>query len=196
MNTVTAPDDAMDNPPPAGKDKTDVGNICYRWWQRSLSSETGRGRAARARLRNAASPVEAALIEETFELYNELRKAQDRKPDAETLALIAISLARIKKDTEQKAAERFGRKNGDTRRLSELRFQRLVRTPDPAELIAPLRRALAVIDNCANIRALARDLYYWNEDTRIRWCFQYYAPGSEAPAANDKTTSEQEETAS
>ncbi len=202
MNTATVPGAAKENPAPEGKDKNDdVGDVCYRWWRQALGPETGRGRAARARLRKAASAVEAIQVEETFELY----KALDRKPDTETLALIAISLAQIKENTAQKAAERFGRKNGDTRLLSDLRFQRLVRTPDPAELVTPLRRALKVIDDRANICDLARDLYYWNEETRIRWCFEYYGggpvPTNETHPApehteTDKTKANKEETAS
>jgi CRISPR system Cascade subunit CasB len=68
-----------------------------------------------------------------------------------------------------------------------MRFQTLIRTEKPADLIRPLRRALIQIDQSANVAALARDLFYWGEATRNRWCFDYYGAAVTAPEPVEET---------
>ncbi|HEC90789.1 MAG TPA: type I-E CRISPR-associated protein Cse2/CasB [Alphaproteobacteria bacterium] len=167
MNTTTQPDTAP----------KDVGAICHKWWRTYLNKDTGGGRAARAKLRRASTPVEALAIAEVHGLY----AALDRNIAPDRLSLIATALAQLEAD-DKTAARRFGGKGGgDNRVLSEPRFQNLVRATDPAALIVPLRRALTIIDKRADIRRLAGDLYYWSEKVRTRWCFDYYGASAAGP---------------
>lgn len=150
----------------------DVGKAAYGWWHEALG-DTGKGRAARARLRKAASPVEALEQEATHELHARLGRALSARAD--TLALIAVALANLRESAAEPAAAQMAGQ------VSALRFQRLVRVEAPGELIVPLRRALVQIEGKANVSALARDLFYWSDAVRTRWCFSYYGAGFAAP---------------
>lgn len=162
------------------------GQIACNWWRENITCESGACRAARAKLRRAATPAEALAIPEPHRLYAALNK----KVAPDTLALIATSLAWIEKHESSKnsIAEAFGRKTGDVRALSELRFQRLIRTETPAGLIPPLRRALTVVKKTADVARLAADLFYWDERTRTKWCFDYYGAPAAAPATPEEDT--------
>lgn len=149
----------------------DIGNLAAAWWHNALS-DTGPGRMNRARLRRCETPAEALAIEATHSLHAALGGKLTHRAD--TLALIAVSLANLRENHGKTAPERMG----DS--LSALRFQTLIRTENPGDLIRPLRRALAQIDHAANVAALARDLYWWSEQTRARWAFAYY--GAALPA--------------
>ena len=75
----------------------------------------------------------------------------------------------------------LGRKEagpGGSRALSELRFQRLLRTSGPEFGIA-LRRALPAAGMTCNVGKLGSDLLDWDqpvsgERVRNRWCFDYF----------------------
>lgn len=150
----------------------DVGKAAYGWWAEVLGN-TGKGRAARARLRKAATPVEALEIEATHELNARLGGTLIARAD--TLALIAVALANLSESMAEPAAARMAG------RVSALRFQRLVRIEAPGDLIVPLRRALVQVEGKANVSTLARDLFYWSDAVRTRWCFSYYGAGFAAP---------------
>lgn len=167
-------------------DKTDIGAAAAHWWRTALA-DTGPGRMARARLRRCNTPVEALAVEATHNLHAALGGGMKRQGDR--LALIAIALANIRESHAKPAAERMGDIVAEQKRpkVSPVRFQTLVRTGKPAELIRPLRRALAQIDQEANVAALARDLFYWGEATRNRWCFAYYGAASTAPETTEES---------
>lgn len=152
----------------------DIGTAALGWWKGTLS-DSGPGRMARAQLRRCNSPVEALQIEATHRLHHALRERLTQRADH--LALIAVALANVKENTSEAAPARMGSA------LSSLRFQTLIRMENPADLIRPVRRALAQIDHTANIAALARDLFTWSEDTRNRWAFAYY--GAAIPQTAD-----------
>jgi CRISPR system Cascade subunit CasB len=150
----------------------DIGKLASGWWHSALSDTTGQGRMARARLRRCNNAAAALAIEATHTLHAALGGGLTQR--AHTLALLAIALANVRENHQKSAPERMGET------LAALRFQALIRTENPADLIPPLRRALAQIDHAANVAALARDLYWWSEKTRSRWTFAYY--GAALPA--------------
>ena len=141
------------------------GAICASWWHRSVGNDDGAARMTRARL------------------HAQLRAA-GYHPGADRLALVAIVLAHVAESGSRKLAETFGQsgsKDGP-RALGALRFQTLVRTTGYADLITPLRRAMAIVRQTPiDIVALASDLYRWNEDTRTAWCFQYFGASASVP---------------
>ena len=150
--------------------KKNPGSAARHWWATSLSPATGPGRAARAELRRCETVADALAVEATHALHAAL--GGSLKHQADRLALIAISLANIREDDPLSAAARFG--HGERPALSPLRFQTLFRTEDPTDLMRTLRRALAQINYRANVAYLARDLLYWGDNVRTRWCFDYY----------------------
>ncbi len=164
-------------------DNKGVGEAVVAWHSQFIRRDDGTARSARARLRRCSSPVEALAVEKTYEL-NALLKAHGQNPTPGQLALLAATFARLRSVDGERLATAFGArsaKNGP-RRLSELRFQSLIRVKSHHELITPLRRAMAVLgpDLSCNGRRLAQDLYYWNDNVRGNWCFQYFGAVSAA----------------
>lgn len=155
----------------------DIGKAALRWWHEALS-DSGRGRANRAKLRRTSSAVEALGLEATHELHKQLGRALRER--GETLALIAVALANIRDNIAAGAPERMEKK------VKSNRFERLVRITEPGELITPMRRALISIDGQANVPALARDLFYWSDKTRNDWCFAYYGARHAAPEGSEE----------
>ena len=159
------------------------GTVCAAWWHQTFESDDGLARTTRSQLHRCSTAAEALTVEAVHDLNKRLREAGHR-PGADTLALIAVVLAHIEQSGALKLANAFGRRNtkGAPRPLSETRFQGLVRATASRDLVAPLRRAIAIVRrNAIDIAALAGDLYYWNERTRNKWCFQYFGAGDATP---------------
>lgn len=170
-------------------DERAVGEIVIEWYRASLGRDDGTARAARARLRRSKSPAEALAVAETHDL-NKLLKKFGKSPTADKLALLATTFAQLKGIEGAKLAAVFGRPRtkGGPRTLSELRFQSLIRIHAHRDLVTPLRRSLAVLDTNPSCdgRALADDLYIWNDTVRNKWCFQYF--GAEFAKTNKGET--------
>ncbi len=162
-----------------------IGEIVTKWHRKFLSSETGAARTARARLRRCSSPVEVLAVAETFELNAFLRE-HGHHPNAGQLALLTTTFSRLNSIDGEKLASAFGARSAKDgpRKLSELRFQSLIRVKSRRMLITPLRRSMAVLgsDLSCNGWRLAEDLYYWTDDVRSAWCFQYF--GAEFATTN------------
>lgn len=166
-------------------ESNELGTTVVSWYYEAIGDDFGAARAARARLKRCNSLTDALAISETHSLNQRLLKLGE-KPRADQLSLIAVSFANIKGVQGKKIATQFGRlldKDG-TRILSDTRFQSLIRIRERYELIRPLRRAFGVLGNKieCNGYQLAIDLYYWTDEVRNQWCFQYYG----ADFTNDK----------
>ncbi len=168
----------------------DFGTICLGWWRGLTDPSIGRSRADLARLKRAGGAVDVLAIRAVHELNRALAAAgHDMRSAPDRLALIAQVLAQVKEHTGQRLAQRMGQ--GDPKPLSEIRFDRLIRTRDLtkpeelAELATQLRRALAVVGPAANVARLAQDLRWWTDATRASWCFDYYGASQAAPTTED-----------
>lgn len=161
--------------------------ICKLWWDTCIAAETGGARQARAELRRAASVTDALGVSATHELNRRLVSAgfdlRKRRDGPDRLALIAVSLSHLTEDLGQSAAQRFGA--GETKALSGLRFNVLIRAKEPRQLMRPLARALRVTKGAANVRRLAADLYWWNDKTRTNWCFDYHGSTDAKPTPEE-----------
>lgn len=165
-----------------------VGAICANWWHQTLGADDGSARTTRARLRRCTSASEAVTIDAVHELNARLRENGFR-PDADRLALVAVALAHVAETGESRLATEFGRQPGKDRprALSEQRFQAVIRTARHAELIVPLRRAMAIVRRVGvAVAPMATDLYFWSENTRTQWCFQYFGDADVAPERTSK----------
>ena len=154
-----------------------VGGVVIDWYRSSLGRDVGTARTTRARLRRCQSPVEALAVDETHDLHNRLKEL-DVTPTADQLALLATTFARLKGLDGDALAGSFGKKStkDGPPMLGRQRFQSLIRVRSRRELMAPLRRSLAVLgpDPSCNGWALAEDLFFWNDRVRNNWCFQYF----------------------
>ena len=160
------------------------GQVILSWWGRRLNSETGAARKARAQLRRATSPMEVLMLGVTHDLQGHLGRDFSKGDGPQRLALVAATVAGLDKDDRATSLpRRFGEGDGDSRRLSPLRFQRILRAGDDWELAIRLRRVLPIVGRKANVAGLGADLLRWGEDVRTRWCFDYF--GAEPPDAPD-----------
>jgi CRISPR type I-E-associated protein CasB/Cse2 len=168
-------------------------------WRRALQSETGAARAANARLRRAASVLDALMLEETLDLINAVRHAEPWPPTddfEQRLVVLAMTLAHIETDAKTPLARALGQTAvgrspaGDERpRLSPARFGALVRSArarDWAGFARALRRALAILGNAPiDVASLIRDVLFLNDATLRRWTYDYWqtrAPGDDEPS--------------
>ena len=144
------------------------------WW-RQLDSDRGE----RAVLRRCRGLAEVAFTP----TYHRLRQAISRfgTVDDDGLALVAGLAARVKNDADDtRIAEQMatGKPDGSAR-VSGLRFRRLLKLRDQEELLSAMSRTIALLGGSVNLQSLAQSVYWWNDQTRKRWAFDYYsnAPG-------------------
>lgn len=173
----------------------ETGRAALSWWRRNLDvgdRASGRARALRARLRRADGIVEVLSEPEVHDLNAAL---PEPVPSPHRLALLARSLAHVDAHDQARLARRFGQRAGEVPLLSDLRFQRLVRTAEPEHLAAPLIRALPIAGRRCDVAALAADLVWWTDQTRARWCFEYYGGAVPARLAPEPETEDETEEA-
>ena len=161
------------------------GQIGLRWFKAHVrpKEDTGAAKRTRAAVRRVDVPIDAVSIEAVHELEkllagagHSLRRAPAR------LTLLAVALGHVKEHVPgRRAALVWGEPLGEHRRLGAIRFEALIRATDPADLMRPLVRALAVVDGRVDAAALADHLFHWSDPVRTRWCFDYYGVPAAAP---------------
>lgn len=166
------------------KNERNIGQEVVNWFNEHVNRDDGSARATRARLKRCNSAVEALAVSATHDLngrLKELKELSEYSPSADQLAAIAITFSHLKSINGKPIAVAFGTKSGKDgpRKLSELRFQSLIRVQSHRELIASLRRAMAVLqpELSCNGWKLAEDIFWWGDDNRRRWCLQYFGAG-------------------
>ena len=162
------------------------GETIAQWWRVNLAArDSGQARALAARLRRA-TPVEALAEAEVHRLAS--RIGLGRHPsDAARLARLVQVLAHLREDAGQSLAARLG---GPEPKLSNLRFQRLLRSQGD-ELTTALRRALPMVERRCNVARLGQDMLNWDhpewgDAVRAGWCFDYF--GAPPPQAETHST--------
>jgi CRISPR system Cascade subunit CasB len=176
----------------------------FGWWS-ALQHDPG----ARANLRRCRSAAEAATIPASIDLARRMGLGKGSAPER---FAHACELARILAwiDGESRVGDgrrltlmqvlgwpRFpdGHDAGDNRpRLSEVRFRRLLRTDDPADLAYQLVRLIRQADRTCRVQPLAEDFMAWCVPTRAaavkqRWAYTYYNAQSEPTATVEDPTS-------
>jgi CRISPR system Cascade subunit CasB len=150
-----------------------VGEILQSWWK-NLEND----RAGRAILRRAASPTEVALTESYQRLFRRLRMAVEIPDyDRERLAAVAGLLAHVVKNESRSIPEAMSaRESGERPVVSELRFLRLLASPDIESLYTGMRRILPLMNHQADILALANDVLSWGDGVKKNWAYDYRWP--------------------
>ena len=155
--------------------------IAFRWW-RSLnpaqSPQSGRQRAALARMRRAATPLEVMQEPEALRLITVLPHNPDK------VAMLAGVLAFVRESDTMRVARAIGRKSLDDDRsaiLSESRFRRLLQA-QRHELMDHMRRLVKICKYKVNVYDLSDAVLYWSDPVRKRWIFNYYSVAAGDPS--------------
>ncbi len=152
------------------------------WWA-SLHSEksSGQARADRAALRRAADLNAVACTPAYQRLYRRLVAARDGAGwpsfQQERLAAVVGLLAHVKTNTEASLPQAMSTtQKGESNPVSELRFRRLLESPDADALFVGLRRTLPLIQGGVSVLSLADDVFNWGQGTKKRWAYDYRWP--------------------
>ena len=167
-------------------DQPSAADIARQWWQDLTLTDPGRRgaqRAARARLRRAATVLDVIQEREALRLVARL---PGRSP--ERVATLAGVLAFVGRDAPdgQNVARAIGRNSlddVDSALMSEGRFRRLLQADDD-DLMDAMRRLVRLTKGVANVRDLSFAVLYWGDGVKKRWIFDYYnVPYSTRPHA-------------
>lgn len=149
------------------------GDLLLAWW-RDLEKDTG-GCAA---LRRASDITAVVMLPAFHRLHHRLLAAgwPDESWRNDRLAAAAGLLAHVKEADDRSLPQAMSERDGDKPRVSELRFKRLLDSPDAETLFVGLRRALPLIQNRCDPCALATDVVNWGDIVRKRWAYEYDWP--------------------
>lgn len=165
----------------SGEDKG-PGAAAFGWWAEYIeprdTNPVARGLAARLR---RAGPVEA-LCEPAVHKLAQALHVTGGTVETEKLVRLACLLAEVREHDAVPLAHRLG---GKEPLLSRGRFEKLMRA-EGENLTDLLRRAIVMADRRCNVGSLASNLWYWNDRTRTRWCFEYFR--ADAPQDDLKET--------
>lgn len=147
------------------------------WWHVHLADrQSGAARALAARLRRAEG------VEALAEPAVQALAARLGTRDAARIIRLVRVLAELRGSAQRSLPRLLGA--GDPKTLSPARFQALMRA-DGGDLTQRLIRAIRALGPadaraCA-IAALGRDLWFWDDQIRARWTFDYF--GAPIPGA-------------
>ena len=156
-----------------------AGHVLAEWW-RDLESDRG----ARAELRRARSPEDAALIPAAIDLMTRLRSTPVAEHSGWLIRIPAIAglAARLDHNAAREVLvppdrealpKRMASAKGDRPRVSELRFRRLLQC-SREDLYRPMIRILAQLDNKASLFDLADAIFWWGPQIQKTWAFAYF----------------------
>lgn len=174
----------------ASTKKPSWGKQCADWWlslQRHWPDGTTNPAAdagALARLRRAATIVEAAQEPQTIALYRRLHGAQFNERQLEATAVVATVLSGIRSNVAGSIAERLG--EGDQPVMSPLRMRRLTSARNAKETLRGFREAVALLGGAAPVADVASSIFDWLDDDRAdrrktRWLYHYHSAGIADP---------------
>lgn len=145
------------------------------WWGR-LSDDTG----GRASLRRAPD-LTAVVLQPAFQRLNRRLLAAGWPDGAwagDRLAAAAGLLCHVREADGLSPPKAMSSRDGDKPRVSELRFRRLLESPDVDALFAGMRRAMPLIQYRCDPVALVDDVVNWGDGVRKRWAYDYEWPAN------------------
>lgn len=150
--------------------ESEFGQALTDWW-----SQLEGDRGARAELRRCDSATKVVM---TPTFHRQLRVWQKffagEKAHEERLAQIIGLLAHVKGDRPDASfAVQMATAKGGEPAVSELRFRRLLQRPRE-EFYQAMIRTLRLLRGEANIHSLAESIYYWGDEVRKRWAYDYF----------------------
>jgi len=160
------------------------------WW-RTLSDETASGqiKADRAVLRRCEDLTAVTCSAAYQRVYWKLQQAHEGMAWApwqqERIAAFVALSAHVHAHTALSLPHAMHQKakSSDRECVSELRFKRLLESPDPDSLFIGLRRVMPLIGHRVDVKLMAQDVFGWGDSVKKRWAYDYYDPSS-APTDN------------
>jgi CRISPR system Cascade subunit CasB len=147
-------------------------DVLHSWW-RGLDEHRG----DRALLRRCRSIDDVLLSEAYHKVRNRLRREGIGFGEVQ-LAFTTGLLAHVRDDRSggPSLPKRMAKspEGSDRARVSGLRFRRLLRHETRDALYEPMVRIIRLLDRTANVRSLARELFFWKPDRRKDWARIYY----------------------
>ncbi len=148
-------------------------SIALSWWH-SLEHNKGN----KAELKRVSKPLEAVFLKSYPDLLRFLNKEGDKITDKrkERTAIFAALAAHVKKnEIERGNAEMMAKSSEGTKApVSGLRFRQLLAAEEPDDLFLRYLRVIKLLDNRINLKQLFNDIYWWNDDTRKKYAYDYY----------------------
>jgi len=161
------------------------------WWRDLQQTPSQKGdRASLARLRRCSVPRDAMVEPATFWLFRRLGMTSPRSMPK--VSLIAMTLAHVRDEVEERhpvrAVGRLSINDEDSAAMKLIRFRRLLACRDDDddaldEFARQMRRFVALAGRRIDVGELGASLFFWNDKTRTRWAFEYFAAGNAAPDA-------------
>ena len=157
-----------------------VNRVFMRWWHMVSSDQaTGAVKADRAVLKRAGSLTAVACTPAYQRVYRDMAAANENKPwlafQQERIAALVALAAHVKDSNSMSLPqamsydpEKLGRNP-----VSELRFRRLLDSPDTESLFNGIRRILPLIDHRVNPSRLADDIFSWGDAVKKTWAYSY-----------------------
>ena len=167
---------------------TNRASAAREWWTQVTDPRRG-DRGALAQLRRAQDPLAAATVPAAMALYRRLGFGRKQLEHRLTrVGALAHALAFVRTDRSgvgfcrALGAKREGASSADDHVYSELRFQRIIRASEDAELMIQLRCAVSILREIVDVQSLADfALNLDHERARARFIFDYYGAGYAAP---------------
>lgn len=165
------------------QDQFEPGRTLLAWWE-----NLDENRAARAELRRASDITEVTFSSHYQKLYRSLCAVgwedAGRTYQRDGLAAAVGLLAHVEIDDDKDLAFRMSETavDSDRLRVSELRFQRLLESPDIDSIFTGLRRVLPLMGKQANVIALTNDVVNWSDHVKRRWAYAYRWPAEKRKA--------------
>ncbi len=179
------------------------GQVAFAWWQAlngqgetGEESRNGGDAAARARLRRAASPLQALAEARAVQLAQMLGMNERTPPlQLQFAGALAAVLAHVRNNvSDPEMATLLGpRKGQESAAMSDLRFRRLLAARTPIDLMRQMRAAVQLLRGEANVADISHAMLRWNDDTRVRWTYAYWQAAFASPSSGEETTGEAEQ---
>lgn len=177
------------------KTQNDKPFIALQWWQHlqggaNGSYQSGASRASLANLRRATLK-EAMVEEETLRLFSLLGETAAHK--LSRIAVVAMVISNIRNNDSRLFGRAIGRVSFDKKDsapLSVLRFKNLLNAETDDELAKVYRRSVAILGDTANVKDVARCLFFAETDwLRQQLTLDYYAARESSPIHQNEAIS-------
>lgn len=149
-----------------------TGAVLLRWWQ---GLEDNRG--DRAELRRADTVLAVMQLAAFHTIRARLLQAGlgDPRQSGRLAALVAL-VAHVRGSGVADLSLPAAFSEGDPPAVSPLRFRQLLEARSDDELFTRLRRVLPLVKEKVNVLRLANDVFYWGDEVRKRWVYDYRWP--------------------
>lgn len=173
----------------------DLASIYVAWWHRLVGGEgvdtyQALPRAYAAVLKRCTSLDEVMMTEPFQDLWFALPESA-RTPNRMVLtAILAAILAHIKKNSDKNLARSMAERaspEGSTPKVSQLRFQQLIKARDYEEFVRRFRRIVMQLGGEVSVASTVRDIENWYWQNRpehgsvdpkrrqtLKWAMDYY----------------------